>query len=84
MDLETCVDEVADAADAFLQPADGPPAARIDIRDYVLSHHPEMSKAECSQVVSGVIAILEREDFFGQRTRREIWPEGREVDVDGL
>lgn len=75
------MDDVANEADVFLQPEVGREAAREDIRDYVKSHQPELPASERVQVVNGVLAILEEEDFFRGTRRAAIWPGATDVDA---
>ena len=64
MNLHAIIDEVADEADDFLAGASNRSEARAGIAELLTADYPQLSSADRTKVVEGVMAILEAEDFF--------------------
>jgi hypothetical protein len=64
MNLHAIMDEVADAADDFLAGASNRSEARAGIAELLNADYPQLTPADKAQVIAGVMAILEEEEFF--------------------
>jgi len=63
--LSAVIDEIARHADEFLAGATDRKQGRAGIEEFITLEHPEFDPALRKQVVEGVMAVLEAEDFFG-------------------
>ncbi|HWA09307.1 MAG TPA: hypothetical protein VG838_07660 [Opitutaceae bacterium] len=64
MDLGAIIDEIASQADDFLAGAANREQGRAGISELITVDYPDLRPADRKKVVDGVMAILEREDFF--------------------
>lgn len=64
MNLHAIIEKVADGADDFLAGASNRSEARAGIAELLNADYPQLSPADRAKVVEGVMAILEKEDFF--------------------
>ena len=62
--LQAVINLAADEADSLLDGVATPAEARPVLMDWLADNHPSLRKAEHLQIVSGVLALLEREGFF--------------------
>ena len=62
--LQAVINFAADEADSLLDGVVTPAEARPVLMDWLADNHPSLRKAEHLQIVSGVLALLEREGFF--------------------
>ena len=78
MDLDEIINEVADEADGILSGISVRKDARTTLSEHIQANHSEMPPDDRLIVVRGVMAILDKEDFFGaDSTRTEsVWGEG--------
>ena len=65
MHLPALIDEIANQADEFLDGVTDRKQGRAGIEEYITMEYPELNPADRKQVVDGVMAVLESEDFFG-------------------
>ncbi len=82
MNLKGLMDEIANEADSFLAEVDGRKETREALADYVQDNYPDLSHREQNVVVSGVLSILEGEDFFGTDHEEAHRRGGHDVDDD--
>lgn len=64
-DLRPLIDDIANRADDFLAGASDRSQGRAGIEELLTIEHPELNPVDRKTVVTGVMAILEEEDFFG-------------------
>jgi hypothetical protein len=78
MDLDAITNEVADQADEILSGISDRKDARTTLSEHIQANHSEMPPDDRLIVVRGIMAILDKEDFFGtDSTRTEsVWGEG--------
>jgi hypothetical protein len=65
MHLSVLIDEIASQADEFLAGATDRKQGRAGIGEFITMEHPDFDPATRKQVVDGVMAVLEAEEFFG-------------------
>jgi hypothetical protein len=65
IDLRPIIDEIAAQADDFLQGARDRAQARAGIQELLTIDYADLTPAARAKVTDGVMAVLEREDFFG-------------------
>ena len=65
MHLPSIISEIADQADDFLAGAKDRAQGRAGIQELLTMDYPELSAADRTEVVEGVMQILEAEEFFG-------------------
>jgi hypothetical protein len=65
VDLRPIIDEIASRADDFLAGARDRAQGRAGISELLTIDYPDLDPAQRSTVVTGVMAVLEHEDFFG-------------------
>ncbi len=65
MQLSALIDEIANQADEFLDGVAGRKQGRAGIEEFITMEHPGLDPAVRKQIVDGVMAVLESEDFFG-------------------
>lgn len=65
MHLRALIDEIASEADEFLAGVTDRKQGRAGIEEFITMEHPDLAPADRKQVVDGVMAVLESEDFFG-------------------
>ena len=65
MNLSALINEIANHAEEFLPEATDRKHGRAGIEEFITLEHPELTATLRKQVVDGVMAVLEREDFFG-------------------
>jgi hypothetical protein len=63
--LEPIIHEIASQADDFLAGARDRAQGKAGISELLTMDYPQLAPEERAQVVSGVMALLEDEDFFG-------------------
>jgi hypothetical protein len=73
--LQLIVDHIADEADDLLAEASNRTQAHAIIEEFLLGNHAQLAPAQRKQVIVGVIAILDREDFFADRGGVNVWDE---------
>jgi len=64
-DLRPIINEIADKADDFLAGARDRAQARAGISELLTMDYSQLNPADRNTVVSGVMQVLEEEDFFG-------------------
>ena len=64
-DLRPIIDDIANRADDFLAGTRDRPQARAGIEELLTMDYPTLNPADRSVVVTGVMSVLEDEDFFG-------------------
>ncbi len=64
MDPKAIIDAIADSADEFLAAASNRVQARAGIEEQITADYPGVPPTERARIVSGVMAVLEREGFF--------------------
>ena len=62
--LQAVINLAADEADSLLDGVSTPAEAKPVLMDWLADNHPTLGKTEHLQIVSGVLALLEREGFF--------------------
>jgi hypothetical protein len=73
MDLPSIIDDIANRADDFLVERSDRKDARESIAALLADEHPAMLPKDRKTVIDGVIAVLEREDFFGTEFAGDSW-----------
>lgn len=63
--LRPIIDEIANRAEDFLAGAGSRAHARAGIEEVITMDYPTLSPPDRAVVVTGVMAVLEDEDFFG-------------------
>jgi hypothetical protein len=64
-DLRAIIDDIANRADDFLAGARDRAQGKAGIAELITMDYPTLNPADREAVISGVMAILEEEDFFG-------------------
>jgi len=64
-DLRPIIDDIANRADDFLAGTRERPQARAGIEEILTMDYPTLSPVDRTVVVTGVMSVLEDEDFFG-------------------
>ncbi len=64
-DLRPIIDEIAARADDFLTGARDRTHGRAGIEEVITMDYPTLSHQDRAMVVTGVMGVLEDEDFFG-------------------
>ncbi len=64
-DFTSIINEIADQADDFLAGARDRAQARAGISEMITMEYPDLSPPERTEVIAGVMKVLEEEDFFG-------------------
>jgi len=64
-DLRPIIDEIANRADEFLSGAGDRPHARAGIEEVLTMDYPTLPPEVRTVVVTGVMSVLDDEDFFG-------------------
>jgi hypothetical protein len=64
-DLRPIIDEIADQADDFLAGARDRAQARAGISELITMDYPDLTPPDRTAVITGVMRVLEDEDFFG-------------------
>lgn len=64
-DLRPIIDDIANRADDFLAGTQDRAQARAGIEELLTMDYFELSPADRTIVVTGVMSVLEEEDFFG-------------------
>ncbi len=70
-DLRPIIAEIADRADDFIAGSTDRVHARAGSAELVNMDYPGLALADRMQVTAGVMAVLEAEDFFRDRVRRQ-------------
>lgn len=65
VDLRPIIDDIANRADDFLAGARDRSQARAGIEELITMDYPALVPADRAVVVTGVMSVLEDEDFFG-------------------
>ncbi len=73
MDLDSIIDDIANRADDFLVEKSDRKEARAAIAGLIAADYPQLAAKDRPRVVSGVMAILEEEDFFGTEFAGDSW-----------
>jgi len=63
--LRHIIDEIADRADDFLEGATSREQGRAGIAELLTMDYPDLGPEDRATVVTGVMAVLEAEEFFG-------------------
>lgn len=64
-DFTPIIAEIADQADDFLAGVRDRAQARAGISEMITMDYPDLNPAERTEVIAGVMKVLEAEDFFG-------------------
>jgi hypothetical protein len=64
-DLRPIIDDIANRADEFLAGASDRSQARAGIEELITMDYPTLLPPDRTVVVTGVMGVLEEEDFFG-------------------
>ena len=64
-DLRPIIDDIASRADDFLAEARDRAQARAGVEELITMDYPMLNPADRTVVVTGVMSVLEDEDFFG-------------------
>jgi hypothetical protein len=65
VNLRPIIDEIASRADDFLAGARDRAQGRAGISELLTIDYPDLNPTQRGEVVAGVMAVLEHEDFFG-------------------
>lgn len=63
--LRPIIDDIANRADDFLDGTRERPQARAGIEELLTMDYPMLNPADRAIIVTGVMSVLEEEDFFG-------------------
>ncbi|PTX91011.1 hypothetical protein [Opitutus sp. ER46] len=64
-DLRPIIEDIADQADDFLAEVSDRAQARAGISEVITMDYPDLSPDDRTEVIAGVMKVLEEEDFFG-------------------
>lgn len=81
-DLRPIIDEIANRADDFLAGARDRSQARAGIEEVITMDYPTLSPLDRTIVVTGVMSVLEDEDFFGTQFVGDPFSDDEESDDD--
>lgn len=65
IDLRPIIEEIAYQADDFLEGASNREQARAGISEMITLDYADLTPSQRTKVTEGVMAVLEKEDFFG-------------------
>lgn len=85
-DLRPIIDEIANRADDFLAGTQDRAQARAGVEEVITMDYPTLNPADRTIVITGVMSVLEEEDFFGTEFVGDPFsdPEDREDEPGGL
>ncbi len=81
-DLRPIIDDIATRADDFLEGARDRSQARAGIEELITMDYQSLNPLERKVVVTGVMSVLEDEDFFGTEYVGDPFSEPDEADED--
>ena len=81
-DLRPIIDDIANRADDFLAGDRDRSHARAGIEEVITMDYPTLQPADRTIVVTGVMSVLEDEDFFGTEFVGDPFSEPDESDED--
>lgn len=81
-DLRPIIDEIANRADEFLAGASDRTHARAGIEEVLTMDYPTLNPSDRTVVITGVMSVLEDEDFFGTEFVGDPFSENDESDDD--
>jgi hypothetical protein len=82
-DLRPIIDEIANRADDFLAGARDRNQARAGIEEVITMDYPTLNPPDRSVVITGVMSVLEDEDFFGTEFVGDPFSDPAESEEDG-
>jgi hypothetical protein len=81
-DLRPIIDDIANRADEFLADTRDRSQARAGIEEVITMDYSALNPADRKVVVSGVMGVLEDEDFFGTEFVGDPFSEPDDTDED--
>ena len=81
-DLRPIIDDIANRADDFLEAARDRAQARAGIEEVITMDYPTLNPMDRKVVVTGVMSVLEDEDFFGTEFVGDPFSDPDEADDD--
>jgi hypothetical protein len=81
-DLRPIIDDIANRADEFLAGASDRTQARAGIEEVITIDYPTLAPADRTVVITGVMSVLEEEDYFGTEFVGDPFKEDEERDDD--
>ena len=81
-DLRPIIDDIANRADDFLEAARDRVQARAGIEEVITMDYPTLNPMDRKVVVTGVMSVLEDEDFFGTEFVGDPFSDPDEADDD--
>ena len=82
-DLRPIIDDIANRADEFLAGTRDRAHARAGIEDLITMDYPTLNPLDRTVVVTGVMSVLEDEDFFGTEYVGDPFADADEGEEDG-
>lgn len=81
-DLRPIIDEIANRADEFLAGTRDRTQARAGIEEVITMDYPTLNPPDRTVVVTGVMSVLEDEDFFGTEFVGDPFSDSEDADND--
>jgi hypothetical protein len=81
-DLRPIIDDIAQRADDFLAGATDRSQARAGIEEVITMDYPTLNPADRTVVITGVMSVLEDEDFFGTEFVGDPFSDGDDGEED--
>ena len=81
-DLRPIIDEIANRADEFLGHLSDRAQARAGIEEVITMDYPTLLPPDRKVVITGVMSVLEEEDFFGTEFVGDPFSDRDEADED--
>ena len=81
-DLRPIIDDIANRADDFLEETRDRTQARAGIEEVITMDYPTLNPVDRKAVVSGVMSVLEDEDFFGTEFVGDPFSDPEDADED--
>ena len=81
-DLRPIIDDIANRADDFLEETRNRTQARAGIEEVITMDYPTLNPVDRKVVVTGVMSVLEDEDFFGTEFVGDPFSDPEDADED--
>lgn len=82
-DLRPIIDEIANRAEEFLAGTRDRAQARAGVEEVITMDYPTLSPPDRTVVITGVMSVLEDEDFFGTEYVGDPFADADEGEEDG-
>ncbi len=78
MNIQSIIEDLAGKADEILVDAPNRKEAKLAFADALSARYPKLNGVDRQKVITGVMGILEEEEFFASAGSRDSWSEGED------